>query len=52
MRVDHLIADLIDGGLAVDLDFEVLNVELRLHHCVANGGPSYAFAAAFLPPVY
>ena len=35
MGVDDLVADLVDGRLAVDL--EVLYVELLLHHCVANG---------------
>jgi hypothetical protein len=40
MGIDDLVADLIDSGLAVDL--EVLDFELLLNHCVANGGPSYA----------
>ena len=40
MGIDDLVAYLVDRGLAVDL--EVLDVELLLNHCVANGVPSYA----------
>jgi hypothetical protein len=42
MRVDDLVADLVDRRLAVYFDLQILDVELRLHHCVANGVPSYA----------
>src|ERR671915_23863 len=38
--IHDLVADLVDGGLALNL--EILDVELLLNHCVANGVPSYA----------
>jgi hypothetical protein len=38
--IDDLVADLVDGRLSVEL--EVLDFELLLNNCVANGVPSYA----------